>query len=88
MKKNPEFLPNLDLVKHYSHIVSDNFKVRIDNLTKQKMVIVDEKIHYLTGPFVNKTRTLNKMYHEIQQDEFHVPSLRKAIRDWISKNSK
>jgi hypothetical protein len=53
------------------------------------MVLVDERLYYLGGPYSNKSRLSARMYFDLTYDEkFHEPSLRRAIKDWIDYNSK
>jgi hypothetical protein len=53
------------------------------------MVLIDDRLYYLAGPYVNKGRLSARMYFDLTYDEkFHEPSMRRAIKDWIDYNSK
>jgi len=89
IKEYSEFLPKDDLVNEYRKMIDGRYQVINDKSTGYKMVLVDERLYYLGGPYVNKSRLSARMYFDLTYDEkFHEPSMRRAIKDWIDDNSK
>jgi len=89
IKEFSEFQPKEELVKKYFSQIEEKYQIIKDSMSGHKIVLIDEKIYYLSGPFGNKKRLTNRIYFDITYDaDFHEPSLRKAIKDWVDINSK
>ena len=89
IKEYSEFSPKEDLVSQYRELIDEKYEVINDKSTGYKMVLVDERLYYLGGPYVSKGRLSARMYFDLTYDEkFHEPSMRRAIKDWIDDNSK
>ena len=84
-----DFLPQQDLVDHYRDSINKNYQVIDDKSSGYKMVLIDDRLYYLSGPYGYKNKLVNKMFFDMTYDkDFHDPSLRKAIKDWVDDNSK
>ena len=84
-----EYEPQDKLVDEYRTIIDDKYKVIKDSSTPHRMVLVDDRLYYLSGPYGYKSKLVNKMFFDLTYDtSFHEPSLRKAIKNWIDDNSK
>lgn len=89
IKEYSEFSPKQELVDQYRKLLDDKYEVIYDKNSGYKMVLVDERLYYLGGPYVSKGRLSARMYFDLTYDEkFHEPSMRRAIKDWIDDNSK
>ena len=87
--KFEEYKPKISKVSEYRKLINRSFSSQLDTYSGQKIVIVDDKVNYLTGPFTNKSRLLARMFWDIEQPaDIHEPSMRRAIKDWIEDNSK
>ena len=89
LSKYAEWKPIPELVKDYEDLIYQKYNIKDYN--DNRIIVVDDKIHYLTGPFVNKGNLTNIMYHDISEEiihSSHEPSLRRAIKNWIDENSK
>jgi hypothetical protein len=89
LKEYSEFRPDRVEVDKWRRKVEDQYEVKEFN--GERMVLVDDKINFLTGPFANKKRVVNRIFNELSYDlsheRLHVPSLRKAIKDWVDDQS-
>lgn len=89
IKEYSEFQPKEDLVTQYRKMIDEKYEVINDKITGYKMLLVDDRLYYLGGPYSNKSRLSARMYFDLTYDEkLHEPSLRRAIKDWIDYNSK
>jgi len=84
-----EFLPKDDLVDKYYKQIGDKYEVITDNISGYKLVLIDERIYYLNGPYGFKSKIINRIFFDMSYDsDIHQPSLRRAIKDWVDNNSK
>ena len=85
-----DWKPIPELVSEYEDILYKNFEIK--NFENQKIILIDDKMYYLSGPFSNKGNLTNKIYHQVYDKYLlhssHEPSLRRAIKNWIDSNSK
>ena len=85
-----EWKPIPEIVKDYLDILYKNYQVK--DFQNYKIVLIDDKIYYFSGPFVNKGNLTNKIFSEVYDKYLlhssHEPSLRRAIKNWIDSNSK
>jgi len=93
LEKHPSsYEPRDKEVEELIEIIDKKYKVKVDG--KISYVVIDDKVHYLSGYLFNKGRVVNKIFLDIQYyfDEIgkklHEPSLRKAIKKWVDLNSK
>jgi hypothetical protein len=89
LSKYAEWKPIPELVKDYEDLIYQKYNIKDYN--DNRIIVVDDKIHYLTGPFVNKGNLTNIIYHVVMGNMIHSshePSLRRAIKNWIDENSK
>jgi hypothetical protein len=93
LDKHPSsYEPRDKEVEELIKIINNRYKVKVDG--KMSYIMIDDKIHYLSGFLFNKGRIVNKifldmMYHfEEIGEKIHEPSLRKAIKSWVDLNSK
>jgi hypothetical protein len=83
-----DYQPQNNLVDEYLKIISSKYKSKSSPYVPHKYVEVDDRMHYLSGNFKNKGRLIDKIFFDLTYDnEFHKPSLRKAIKIWIDDNS-
>lgn len=88
LKEYSDFTPNQNLVQDYRKIIDEKYKVIIDKTSGYKIVLIDDRLYYLSGPYGYKNKLVNKMFFDMTYDkDFHEPSLRKSIKDWIDENS-
>lgn len=82
-----EFDPESSEVEKWEEMIKDNYPIY--NWKEDKYISISDKTYFLTGKLLNKGRLTNKIFFDIKDDypESHDPSLRKAIRNWINKNS-
>jgi spore coat polysaccharide biosynthesis predicted glycosyltransferase SpsG len=84
-----EYKPDKVEVDKWRRKIEDAYKV--EDFNGEKIVVVDDKINYLTGPFANKKVVVNRIFNDLSYDlsheRLHVPSLRKAIKDWVDARS-
>jgi hypothetical protein len=66
-----------------------NVRYEIKDFRGDKLILIDDKPYYLTGFQFNKGRLTDKIYYDVNSEvmDLHEPSLRKAIKNWIDKNS-
>ena len=84
-----DFEPRQDLVEKYREEIEQNYKVITDNNTEYKLVLIDDRIYYLSGPYGSKSNVVNRIFFDMSYgNDIHKPSLRKAIKDWFNDNSK
>lgn len=85
-----EWKPISEIVRDYEDILYKNYQVK--DYENYKIVLIDDKIYYLSGPFSNKGNLTNKIFHEVYDKYLlhssHEPSLRRAIKKWIDSNTK
>jgi len=78
-------------INNWIKYLDENYPVSI--FRNMKTIQVSDKTQYLSEPFLTKSRLKNKLFLDIKYnaDEkgsvIHEPSLRRAIKDWIDKNS-
>jgi hypothetical protein len=88
IKEFSEYFPKKDLVSKYKEEISDKYEVIFDKMSGYKLVLIDDKIHYLTGPFRYKNKLMNRIYFDLNDSgTYHEASLRKAIKEWVSENT-
>jgi len=82
-----EFDPESSEVEKWEEIIKDNYPIY--TWKEDKYISISDKTYFLTGKLLNKGRLTDKIFFDIKDDypEAHDPSLRKAIRNWINKNS-
>lgn len=72
-------------VTRWCDIISHEYEVSEYN--GEKIVVIDDKINWLTGAFSNKKLLTQRMFNDIsglyEHKQIHVASLRKAIKNWI-----
>jgi hypothetical protein len=84
-------LPLEDQVQNWIQYLDDNYPISI--FRNMKTIEVSGKNQYLSGPILVKSRLVDKLFYDIKYDAdekgsvIHEPSLRKAIKIWIDKNS-
>jgi hypothetical protein len=84
-----DFEPRQDLVEKYREEIEKKYEVISDNNTEYKLVLIDDRIYYLNGPYGFKSKVVNRIFFDMSYDnDIHEPSLRKAIKDWVDYNSK
>ena len=89
IKDYSDYEPNNKLVDEYYQLLKNKYEVISDKSTPHKMVLIDDRLYYLSGPYGYKSKLVNKIFFELTDDQsFHEPSLRKAIKNWIDDNSK
>jgi hypothetical protein len=83
------YLPETESVGRWVEKITKDFPVKEENILDKnvKYVMVDDKICYITGPFANKSRLINKivLHYEyyLEESNIHIPSIRKAIKIWF-----
>lgn len=83
-----DFLPQEDIVSDYKDLVDKKYQIIDDESSGYKVVLIDDRLYYLTGPFGFKSKLANRIYFDMSSEkEYHEPSLRKAIKEWIVTNS-
>lgn len=87
IKEFNEFEPESSEVEKWEEIIKDNYPIY--TWKEDKYISISDKTYFLTGKLLNKGRLTDKIFFDIKDDypEAHEPSLRKAIRNWINKNS-
>lgn len=87
IKEFNEFNPDSSEVRKWEEIIKDNYPIY--TWKEDKYISISDKTYFLTGHLHNKGRLTDKIFIDIKDDypEVHDPSLRKAIRNWINKNS-
>jgi hypothetical protein len=89
LKEYSDFLPEEKLTQEYRILIDKNYQVIDDKSSGYKIVLIDDRLYYLSGPYGYKNKLVNKIFFDMNYDrEYHEPSLRKAIKDWIDDNSK
>jgi hypothetical protein len=84
-----DFEPRQDLVEKYREEIEKKYEFISDNNTEYKLVLIDDRIYYLNGPYGFKSKVVNRIFFDMSYDnDIHEPSLRKAIKDWVDYNSK
>jgi len=84
-------LPLDKQVKNWIQYLDDNYPISI--FRNMKTIQVSGKTQYLSEPLLVKSRLVDKLFLDIKYDAdengsvVHEPSLRKAIKTWIDKNS-
>lgn len=84
-------LPLDEQVKNWIQYLDDNYPISI--FRNMKTIQVSGKTQYLSEPLLVKSRLVDKLFFDIKYDAdeegsvIHEPSLRKAIKNWIDKNS-
>jgi hypothetical protein len=93
LDKHPSsYEPRDKEVEELVEVIDKRYKVKVDR--KMSYVMIDDKVHYLSGFLFNKGRIVNKMFLDIKYyfeeigKKLNEPSLRKAIKTWIDLNSK
>lgn len=78
-------------VNNWIKYLEENYP--ISNFRNMKTIQVSGKTKYLSEPFLTKSKLVDKLFIDIKYDAdekgsvIHEPSLRKAIKTWIDKNS-
>jgi hypothetical protein len=78
-------------INNWIKYLDENYPVSI--FRNMKTIQISDKTQYLSEPFLTKSRLKNKLFLDIKYDAdekgsvIHEPSLRRAIKDWIDKNS-
>lgn len=78
-------------INNWIKYLDENYPISI--FRNMKTIQVSDKTQYLSEPFLTKSRLKNKLFLDIKYDAdekgsvIHEPSLRKAIKVWIDKNS-
>lgn len=86
------YQPDNDSVERWIKFIENKYQIKDYN--GMKIIEIDYKSYYLSGPLFNKNRITQKIFFDITNDEslsesqIHIPSLRKAIKNWIDLNSK
>lgn len=88
------YKPRLDAVEDCVNKIYKDFTIEENKLiwwepdTLSKSVLIDDKRYYLTGPLANKTRLVNVLtnHYKYEDENIHIPSLRKAIKIWFDEN--
>jgi hypothetical protein len=84
-------LPLEDQVQNWIEYLDKNYPISI--FQNMKSIQIDNKGFFLSEPFLSKSRLKEKIFFDIKNyaEEYgsvvHYPSLRKAIKIWIDKNS-
>lgn len=85
-----EYRPDRVEVAKWRRLLEDEY--RTDEYNGDKVVIVEDKMHFLTGPFLNKKYLVNRVVSDIKYRHEHMrthePSLRKAVKDWVDSFSR
>jgi hypothetical protein len=83
-----DFEPAADLVEKYRKEIEEKYKVIDDKTSGYKLVLIDDRIYYLNGPYGYKSKVVNRIFFDMSYDSsLHEPSLRRAIKDWVDYNS-
>jgi hypothetical protein len=85
IKEFNEYMPDESKLDRLENIISDRYDIK--EWRGDKYISISDKTHFLTGPLLNKGRLVDKIFFDINDGSEHEPSLRKAIRNWINKNS-
>ena len=84
-----EFRPDPVEVAKWRQLVDSEYTV--SDFQGEKIVVVDDKMNFLTGNFVNKKRLVGRIYNDISGKHSHIrlhtPSLRKAVKDWVDSHA-
>ncbi len=85
-----EHRPDRVEVAKWRQVVENEYTV--GEFDGQKIVVVDDKMNFLTGNFVNKKRLVNRICNDIsaayEHMPRHIPSLRKAVKDWVDGHAR
>ena len=80
--------PDQDQVEFWGKYLDMHYPVK--EYQGMKIILIDEKIHYLSDPLLNKKWTVTKIVSDIKHEfdgEIHEPSLRRAIKFWIDSHN-
>jgi hypothetical protein len=86
-----EKMPIEDKVKYWIEYLDKNYSISV--FKNMKTIKIEDKSYFLSDPFLQKSRLKNRLFLEIKYNlpeynsDLHEPSLRKAIKIWIDKNS-
>lgn len=82
-----KYLPNSNDVKKVRNYLEINYPIKNTIIlnTPIKYIIIDEKLFYINGPFLNKKYLKNKLYFTIKDDLKNIdkPSILRGIKDYI-----
>lgn len=81
-----KFNPDSKEVEKWESVIYSKFPIKSHR--GDKYVLVDDKPYYLTGNFIRKNELVNKISIILSDNKTHLPSLRRAIKNWFDKNSK
>ena len=70
-------------VEEYLKDIQSEFKVETDK-DGNKYVMFDEKQNFIQG---NKSVLRSRLFNHFDKEDIHKPSLKKAIKIWLDKNS-
>jgi hypothetical protein len=72
-------------VKKWEDYLSNEYEIK--EYSGYKIILIDDKIFYLNGPFARKNNTVQKIFNDISYkiEDIHKPSLRKAIKNWLNR---
>ena len=87
IKEFSDFEPDNNEIKVVKNFLSIAYPVRSQSVMdkNQKYILVDDKVIYLTGPFLTKNRSSEKLYHDVRPhfEKFKESSIRRAIKDFF-----
>jgi hypothetical protein len=89
--KNNDNLPLNKKVNDWLIYLDENYPISV--FENMKTIQISGKMFYLSGPYSIKSKLKEKLFLDIKYyaDDYgsvvHIPSLRKAIKIWIDKNS-
>lgn len=87
-----EHRPDPVEVARWRRVVEDEYGGKVGEFDGQKYVVVDEKMNFLTGNFMNKGRLVHRICNEItfahEHAPPHTPSLRRAVKDWVDSHAR
>ncbi len=77
------YKPRESDIDKWIKIIDSEYEVKVYH--GEKIVVVDDKINWLSGNFQNKGLLVNRIFNDIDSKypDTHEPSLRRAIKNWI-----
>lgn len=85
-----EFRPDPVEVAKLRKVVDSEYKV--SDFQGERIVVVDDKMNFLTGNFVNKKRLVHRICNDISAAyahlPLHTPSLRRAVKEWVDSHAR